>query len=122
MATDSFEATIDLGGEPVTVRVTRDATGELHLGSPDDTSVVEELLVYDLGDDADDAAGLARLLREVGTGATEPAVRAWNVTRLDVGPVTSELRLQLPDVDQPVQVATRELHDLVARYAEFLGA
>jgi hypothetical protein len=122
VATEQFEARITLDGAPVTVRVARDASGELHLGSPDDTSVVEELLVYDIGEDAGDVRQLAQLLRAISAGDEAPTTRAWNVTRLDAGPGTSQLRLQLDGADAPAQVATRDLHDLLVRFAGFLGA
>lgn len=122
VAIDTFESNIVLGGVPVTVCVSRAADGELHVGSSDDTSVLEELLVYDLGDDVEDVIELARQLRAIGTGAAEPAVRAWNVTRIDAGPVASQLRLQLPDAGAPVEVVTLDLHDLLVRFAAFLGS
>ena len=122
MTTHAFEAKLVQGGTPTTVRVSRDDSGELHLGSPEATSLLEQLLVYDLGEDADEATGLAEELQAVGTGRAHARTRAWNLVRLDIGPVTSELRLQLPDADQPVAVITRELHDVVRAYAQFLEA
>lgn len=122
MTVPAFERTIHLGGVPTSVRVTRDADGELHLGSPEATSIVEELLVYDLGEDLEEHDRLVGELRAVGTGASAAIRRPFSTVRVDVEPVTSTLRLQLPGADQPVPVATRDLHDLLVDFRRFLDA
>lgn len=119
-------ATLELqlvqGGIPTSVRVTRDESGELHLGSPESTSLVEQLLVYDLGDDVDACTSLAQELRAIGTGAASPRTRAWNLVRLAIGPAESGMQLQIEGAGQPMSVATRDLHDAVIRYRDFLVA
>jgi hypothetical protein len=122
MTSMAFERTIRLAGTETAVRVTRDSSGELHLGSPDATSIVEELLVYDLGEDLEEYDRLLGELRAVGTGATAAMTRPFSGVRVELEPVVSRLRLQLPDADEPVEVATRDLHDLLAAFREFLAS
>lgn len=122
MTAMDFERSITLAGHPATVRVTRDETGELFLGSRDATPIVEELLVYDLGEDIAEYDRLIAELRAVGTGAAVASTRPFNTVRVELEPVSSRLRMQLPDADMPVAVGTRELHDLLTAFREFLVA
>jgi hypothetical protein len=117
-----FERSITLAGRLATVRVTRDETGELFIGSRDATPIVEELLVYDLGEDVGECDRLIEELRAVGTGASAASTRPFNSIRVELEPVTSRLRMQVAGADSPVEVPTRELHDLVAAFREFLVA
>lgn len=120
VTTAAYDATITADGEIVPIRVTRDSSGELHLGTPDAVSVVEELLVYDLGDDLDEGVSLADELRAIGTGRAPARTRAWNLVRVDIGPAETSLRLQLDGAGAPMVVTTRELHDVVSRFVAFL--
>ena len=117
MTADVFETTLPQADVAVPLRVVRDASGELHLGSSDNGSVVEHVLVYGLGEDADAADEFADELRSVGTGGTAAVTCGWNDYVAAIGPRTTELRLL---GGEPVSVPTRDLHDVVVLYARFL--
>lgn len=122
MRAGTLELVVDQGGTATPVRVERDSEGELHLGSRDATSHLEQLLVYDLGDDVHACTRLMDELRAVATGSMEPLVRAWNINRLSIDSPVSTLRLMIEGADEPLQIDTRELHGAIHRFREFLEA
>ena len=117
MTVGVFETSLAAADASLSLRIVRDGTGELHLGSPDDSSVIEQLFVYGLGEDADAADEFAHDLRAVGTGDIAGLECGWNDYAAAIGPVVTELRLL---GGERVSVQTRDLHDAVVQYARFL--
>jgi hypothetical protein len=116
----TFRATIDLDGATRGVRVVRAPDGDLQPGSPDDTTLVEQLLVYDLADDVESCDDLVRALDEAASEGAVPARRAWNVTRLTAGASVSLLELAMPGGGEPARVRSAELRGLVLDWVAFL--